>query len=204
MSLDVKLQVFEGPLDLLLHLIEKNKIDIYDIPIVEVTEQYLEYVRRLEHEDLELTSEFMLMAATLIDIKCRMLLPSDSSVEEEEEDPREELVQQLIAYKEYKAKAGLLRERMEDTGELVSRSCDIPQEIKSFRPPVDTAELLEGVSLDRLHEIFSFVLRRQEEKVDPIRSKFGVIEKEQISFPDKLDYVEICARRKRRISFRRL
>jgi len=75
MGIPVKLPVFEGPLDLLLHLIEKNKIDIYDIPIVEITDQYLDYVRQMDYEDLNVVSEFMVMAATLIDIKCRMLLP---------------------------------------------------------------------------------------------------------------------------------
>ena len=81
MGIPVKLQVFEGPLDLLLHLIDKNKIDIYDIPIVEITNQYMEYIREMEKEDLNIMSEFLVMAATLLDIKSRMLLP----VDEEEE-----------------------------------------------------------------------------------------------------------------------
>ena len=79
MGIPVKLQVFEGPLDLLLHLIEKNKIDIYDIPIVEITSQYMEYIRQMEREDLNVMSEFLVMAATLLDIKCRMLLRPRSS-----------------------------------------------------------------------------------------------------------------------------
>ena len=77
MGIPVKLQVFEGPLDLLLHLIEKNKVNIYDIPIVEITEQYMDYIRAMEREDLNIMSEFMVMAATLISIKCRMLLPRE-------------------------------------------------------------------------------------------------------------------------------
>ena len=77
MELEVKLQAFEGPLDLLLHLIEKNKVDIYDIPIVEITEQYLDYVSKMPKDDLDLASEFLVMAATLIDIKSRMLLPKE-------------------------------------------------------------------------------------------------------------------------------
>ena len=75
MKIDIKLDVFEGPLDLLLHLIEKNKIDIYDIPIVKITAQYLEYIKAMQKEDLNIMSEFLVMAATLLDIKCRMLLP---------------------------------------------------------------------------------------------------------------------------------
>ena len=96
MGIPVKLQVFEGPLDLLLHLIDKNKIDIYDIPIVEITDQYLDYIQQMKREDLDVMSEFMVMAATLLDIKCRMLLPKEVNEEGEEEDPREELVKQLL------------------------------------------------------------------------------------------------------------
>ena len=82
MALSVKLNVFEGPLDLLLHLIDKNKIDIYDIPIVEITDQYMEYIHAMEREDLGVMSEFMVMAATLLDIKCKMLLPKEVNDEE--------------------------------------------------------------------------------------------------------------------------
>ena len=81
MGIPVKLEAFEGPLDLLLHLIEKNKIDIYDIPIVEITEQYMEYIRQMQEENLNIMSEFMVMAATLLDIKCKMLLPKEVTEE---------------------------------------------------------------------------------------------------------------------------
>ena len=87
MGIPVKLQVFEGPLDLLLHLIEKNKIDIYDIPIVEITNQYMEYIKAMQKEDLNIMSEFLVMAATLLDIKCRMLLPKEVNEEGEEVIP---------------------------------------------------------------------------------------------------------------------
>ena len=96
MALEVKLEVFEGPLDLLLHLIEKNKVDIYDIPIVTITEQYLDYVSKMPKDDLDLASEFLVMAATLIDIKSKMLLPKEVNEEGEEEDPRAELVEKLL------------------------------------------------------------------------------------------------------------
>ena len=88
MAISVKLEAFEGPLDLLLHLIEKNKIDIYDIPIVEITAQYLDYIRQMQREDMNVMSEFLVMAATLIDIKCKMLLPKEVNEDGEEEDPR--------------------------------------------------------------------------------------------------------------------
>ena len=102
MGIPVRLDVFEGPLDLLLHLIDKNKVDIYDIPIVEITDQYLEYIRSMKEQDMNVISEFLLMAATLIDIKCRMLLPREVDENGEEEDPRDELVQKLLEDKMYR------------------------------------------------------------------------------------------------------
>lgn len=101
MGIEVKLEVFQGPLDLLLHLIEKNKVNIYDIPIVEITAQYLEYVQAMQEENLDLVSDFLVMAATLLDIKCRMLLPAQLNEEGEREDPRSELVERLLEYKMY-------------------------------------------------------------------------------------------------------
>ena len=111
MALSVKLEVFEGPLDLLLHLIEKNKIDIYDIPIVVITEQYLDYIKNMETEDMNIMSEFLVMAATLIDIKCKMLPPKEVNEEGEEEDPRAELVEKLLEYKMYKYMSYELKDR---------------------------------------------------------------------------------------------
>ena len=89
MKLSVKLETFEGPLDLLLHLIDKNKVNIYDIPIVEITEQYMEYVKAMDRTDLDLVSDFLVMAATLLDIKSKMLLPVEKKEEGEEVDPRQ-------------------------------------------------------------------------------------------------------------------
>ena len=114
MGLSVTLEVFEGPLDLLLYLIEKNKIDIYDIPIVVITEQYLDYIKKMQTEDMNVMSEFLVMAATLLDIKCRMLLPKEVNEEGEEEDPRAELVQKLLEYKMYKYMAYELRDKQVD------------------------------------------------------------------------------------------
>ena len=124
MELTVKLQVFEGPLDLLLYLLEKNKVNIYDIPIVEITEQYMEYIREMKRQDLEVLSEFLVMAATLVDIKSRMLLPSNPDSEEEEEDPRAELVQQLLEYKMYKYMSFELRDMELDAAKSFYREKD--------------------------------------------------------------------------------
>lgn len=204
MGIPVKLPVFEGPLDLLLHLIDKNKIDIYDIPIVEITDQYLEYVQQMDHEDLNVVSEFMVMAATLIDIKCKMLLPKEINEEGEEEDPRDELVTQLLEYKMYKYMSYELRDRMAEASRNIYKKATLPREVRQYKVPVDPGELLQGMTLDRLHEIFKSILRRQEDKIDPIRSKFGQIEKEEISLPEKMTYVEEFAVKNRTFSFRNL
>ena len=100
--------------------------------------------------------------------------------------------------------AGQLREYMDEAGELVSRPQILPKEVRAFRPEVTPEELLDGVTLDKLHEIFRFVLQRQEDMVDPIRSTFGQIEKEPVSLPDKLDFVEVYTRKHRKVSFRTL
>lgn len=152
MGIPVKLQVFEGPLDLLLHLIEKNKIDIYDIPIVEITSQYMEYIRQMEREDLNVMSEFLVMAATLLDIKCRMLLPKEINEEGEEEDPRAELVEQLLQYKMYKYMSYELRDRQVDADQYFYREADIPKEVKSYVPAVDLDQLLGDVTLVQLRK----------------------------------------------------
>lgn len=204
MGIPVKLQVFEGPLDLLLHLIEKNKVNIYDIPIVEITDQYMAYIHEMEREDLNIMSEFMVMAATLISIKCRMLLPKEVNEEGEEEDPRDELVRQLLEYKMYKYMSYELRDRMAEAAKNVYKLPSIPEEVLSYREPVEPAELLEGLSLGKLNQIFQSVMRRQEDKLDPIRSKFGKIEKEEVSLPDKMEEVEAYAYRHKNFSFRDL
>ena len=194
MGIPVKLQVFEGPLDLLLHLIEKNKIDIYDIPIVEITNQYMEYIKAMQKEDLNIMSEFLVMAATLLDIKCRMLLPKEVNEEGEEEDPRQKLVEQLLEYKMYKFMSYELKDRELDGDRVMYKSATIPDEVKGYVPPVNLDELLGDLTLVQLNRIFKEVMKRQESKVDPVRSKFGKIEKEEVTLPDKLDYVTEYAR----------
>ena len=204
MAIPVKLEAFEGPLDLLLHLIEKNKIDIYDIPIVVITEQYLDYIKQMETDDMNVMSEFLVMAATLIDIKCRMLLPKEVDEEGEEEDPRAELVQKLLEYKLYKYMSLELRDRQVDAAKNLYREQKLPPEVALYKPPLDYDQLIGDMTLSRLHEIFKTIIRRQEEKIDPIRSRYGNIEKEEIDMDVKLLYVEAYAREHRHFSFRRL
>lgn len=203
MDLEFKLPVFEGPLDLLLHLLEKNKVSIYDIPIVEITEQYMDYIRQMREQDLNIMSEFMLMAATLLDIKSRMLLPA-TETEEEEEDPRAELVQQLIEYKLYKCMAYELKDRQVDAARVFYKEPTIPEEVAAYQPPIDMQELVADLSLNQLNDIFKSVLKRQKDKIDPIRSRFGEIKKEEISMEDKMSYVINYATTHSLFSFREI
>lgn len=116
-----KLDTFEGPMDLLMHLIEKNKIDIYDIPIAELTQQYLDYLDKYREFDIEITSSFLVMAATLLQIKSKMMLPKVETAEQADDDPRLELVEQILEYRKYKQISAVLSDMAEDCYKLVTR-----------------------------------------------------------------------------------
>ena len=161
--INIKIPVFEGPFDLLLHLIRENKIDIYDIPIALITSQYLHYIEMMKELNLEIAGEFILMAATLIHIKSRMLLPPDEEAPpEEQEDPRRELVQRLLEYQKYKEAAVDFRKREdewlkvfhreplsdEDEGELCLFDVSLFDLIDAFKKILDKAPP-EVVSITR-------------------------------------------------------
>ena len=203
-GIDVKLQVFEGPLDLLLHLIEKNKVNIYDIPIVTITEQYLEYLDNMQQNDLDVMSEFLVMAATLISIKAKMLLPKDEEEVEEEEDPREELVRRLLEYKMYKYAASELKDMELYASRSVYKKSSIPKEVQAYKEEIDPVELVDGMTLQALNDIFKSIMRKQVDKIDPIRSKFGNIEKEEVNIEDKMAEIRENVRGLKGISFRTL
>lgn len=203
MALEVELKAFDGPLDLLLALIEKDKINIFDIPIAEITDQYLAYVREMQREDLGTMSEFMVMAAELISIKCRMLLPREKDEKGEEIDPRDELVRQLLDYKTCKYMSGELKKRMDETSRIFKTET-VPEEVRKYRPDVRTEDIVSGLTLKKLHQVFDEILRRQENKIDPVRSRFGTIEKEEVSLPEKLESVAEYAAQKGTFSFSEL
>ena len=204
MELTVKLQVFEGPLDLLLYLLDKNKVNIYDIPIVEITAQYMEYIAEMKRQDLDVLSEFLVMAATLIDIKSKMLLPRDPDDEEEGIDPRAELVQQLLEYKMYKCMAYELKDRQVDAQRVMFKKPTIPEEVLEYQEPLNVEELVSDITLAKLNEIFKSIMRKQQDKIDPLRSKFGKIEKEEVSLEEKTEYLENYATTHKHFSFRSL
>ena len=204
MEIAYKLNVFEGPLDLLLHLIEKNKVDIYDIPIVTITEQYLAYVSEMQEQDMDVMSEFLVMAGTLLQIKSKMLLPREETEEEEEEDPRAELVRRLLEYKMYKYAALELKDMELDASHNLYKKPTIPKEVEEYREEVDPAELVDGLTLSKLNDIFQSIMRKQVDKIDPIRSKFGTIEKEEINIEDRMVQIREEVRGLKGINFRTL
>ncbi len=204
MELSYKLEKFEGPLDLLLHLIEKNKVNIYDIPITEITDQYMEYVRKMDEEDLDVVSEFLVMAATLLDIKARMLLPKEINEEGEEEDPRAELVMRLLEYKKFRLMSEELKDLETGADRVFYKDPTIPPEVKEYEEPVDLDKLLDGVTLTKLQKIFEAVMKRQQDKIDPVRSTFGTIKKEPVSLEEKITSVLGYARKHRKFSFRQM
>jgi len=173
MSYKVKLEVFEGPLDLLLYLIKKNEIDIYDIPIATITEQYMEYMELMRMLDLNIAGEFLVIAATLIHIKSKMLLPPDEKelLPEEEEDPREELVRRLVEYKKFKEVAGILQDLEGQRKKMFTR--DIPFE-------VSPGEVFFEASLFDLITAFTRVLK------DVPREMFQEIIKDEFTVEQKV------------------
>ncbi len=204
MSIPVKLEAFEGPLDLLLHLIDKNKINIYDIPIVEITEQYLEYISQMENKNLEIMSEFLVMAATLINIKSRMLLPVQEKPEEEQTDPRQELVERLLEYKMFKYVSEILKEKQEDAARYLFKQPTIPKEIANFKEEIDPSEIIGDITLQKLHEIYRSIMKRQIDKIDPIRSKFGKIEREDVNLTEVFTKIQEYGIRHKVFYFRNL
>lgn len=178
----IKLPVFEGPLDLLLFLIKKNEIDIYDIPIVSVTRQYIDVLRSLRELDLDIAGEFFVMAATLMEIKSRMLLPRgqaavDPDATEEEMDPRWELVHQLLQYKKFKEAAAKLDQLAVFQRDLLARHVSELSVAESDRP-------LKSVDRIELWNAFNIVLRRLAEKL-----VVGQIQDEQITVSDKMEEI---------------
>jgi len=178
----IKLQVFEGPLDLLLFLIRKNELDIYDIPIESVTRQYVDALHTMQQLDLEVAGEFFVMAATLMEIKSRLLLPKgqhavDPNAEEDEMDPRWELVHQLLEYKKFKEASAKLNELATLRQDLMERHVSNLSSFGIERPlqPTDRIELWNA---------FNMVLRRLAEKL-----VVGEIKDEQITVSDQMEYL---------------
>jgi segregation and condensation protein A len=183
-DLSIRLDNFEGPLDLLLFLIRKNEIDIYDIPIEKVTHQFLDILRNQEKDNLELAGEFFVMAATLMYIKSRMLLPVESRPDEldtthdQGNDPRWALVQPLIQYKRVKETAAIIRQLADERQGLLARYVLQPQGEDAVIRPVAPADRIE------LWNTFNLVLRRLAEKIQP-----GNLSVETVTVSDRMEFI---------------
>jgi len=188
--MDFKLDTFEGPLDLLLRLIQRSEIDIYDIPISKLTAQYLEVISKFP-PNMEQLSEFLVMAATLLEIKSRMLLPRPKTQgnenEQEPEDPREALVRKLLAYQHAQAIAKELSnltpvgDRITGTGDR-----DLIKQIQSTR---DYQPVMDLISLSGLMEIFTDVMARRESRRDTMRAGYGEMPRERFTLTEKVQYM---------------
>ncbi|MDN5352213.1 MAG: segregation and condensation protein [Clostridiales bacterium] len=199
MGIDVKLSAFEGPLDLLLYLITKDEVDIYDIPIVSITTQYFEAISGLREVDMELSSEFLVMAATLLEIKSRMLLPEKSGEEgageEMPDDPREELVNRLLTYKQFKEASTFLKSREGALDNVVFKE---QEELSDYakKVPLDTA-----MELDLLTEAIQRVL----EKIDRFdvgrEGYFSKVKRDRFTVDEKIAYIESVLTHQHHISF---
>jgi segregation and condensation protein A len=193
----IKLQVFEGPLDLLLFLIRKNELDIYDIPIEAVTRQYIDALKAMQQLDLDVAGEFFVMAATLMEIKSRLLLPKglhavDPNLDEEEMDPRWELVHQLLQYKKFKEAAAQLAELAVTRQNLMERFISDLAVSDGERP-------LKGVDRIELWNSFNMVLRRLAEKL-----VVGEIHDEQTTVSDQMEWLLLKTRTEKHLVFSRL
>ncbi len=177
-QLSFKLEAFEGPLDLLLMLIKKNKVSIYDIPIATILDQYLEVMRSMEEMDLEVSSEFLVLAATLLQIKSKMLLPKDN--EEEEEDPRTELVRRLLEYQQIKESIGFFREHENSDVGLFFKLPDVIE-----RPPAEMN--YSKMTLENLFEAYKVSFVKMERKLPPPKRSFsGIVGHEKVSIREKV------------------
>lgn len=173
MALNIKIENFEGPFDLLLHLIRKNEMDIYDIKIYDITTQYLKYLDEMKEIDLEITSEFIVTAATLLEIKSKMLLPKSNENEEseEEEDPRKTLVSKLLEYKKFKLVANFLAEREKKVGIVFKKK---PEIIEEKKDNIDNKDILKDITILHLFNIYNELITNYQNKMNTD----NVIEKE--------------------------
>ena len=189
-----KINEFEGPLDLLLHLIKENKMDIMNIEIELITEQYITYLNEQEKMNLEIASEYLVMASELIELKSKLLLPNQKNEAEEEEevDPREELVNRLLEYQAYKEITNVLKEKEELRKEIYTKS---PENIKNYVE--ENSKLSSDITLDDLVEAFKKYLERKKES-KPLKTK---VTTNEISVSSRRLEIKSILKKKPRVSF---
>ncbi len=189
----VKLDVFEGPLELLLHLLKKNKVSIYDIPIVSITEQYFEYMNTLKEFDIEYSSEFVVIAAELLYIKSKMLLPKHDG--EAEDDPRADLAKRLADYQRMKAVSEILKEKeFSDYYNFYKEPEVLPKR------EADYSE--QSFEVDALFRAFLQILDKTERKAPPPKSAFGgVVGRAMVSVKSRADFIRSKFNSKKNVTF---
>ncbi|WP_294378954.1 segregation/condensation protein A [uncultured Clostridium sp.] len=182
----IKINDFEGPFDLLLHLIRKNQMSIYNVKIYEITNQYLNYLNEMKKMDLEITSEFIVVAATLIEIKSKYLLPKPKKEEEDEEDVEKNLLEKLIIYKKIKGVSDFFKNRYVNSGEVYGKKAEVIEEIKEQNQQED---ILKNLNLLQLYSIFNNLLEiynNRQNKGNIIQKKIYV---DKYKIEDKVDYI---------------
>lgn len=200
MAYQVKINNFEGPFDLLFHLIEKAEVDIYDIPISEITNQYLEYIYMMESLDLEAASEFIVMAATLIQIKSKMLLPKEVNPLDElaaDIDPRIELVEKLIEYKKYKEVSNLLKDKEELFINTFYKNAEIIDDI-------DEDEILLNITLQDIINAFNDIVKRHTVSSDKRSDLEQRVLREEFTVDDKIQNIKSIIYSRKRVGFSEL
>lgn len=186
MTLNINIDNFQGPFDLLLHLIKKSEMDIYDIKIHEITSQYMGYLQDMREIDLEITSEFIVIAATLLEIKSKLLLPKSKSEEEEEEkDPREELVSKLLEYKKFKNIANYLRQKQEESGLVFSKKPEIIEDKETN----ETNDILKGITMLELYNLFCKLMNDYDNKINHNNVYLSRISPDEYRVEDKMNYL---------------
>ncbi len=194
MKYKVKLPYFEGPLDLLLFFIKRDELNIYDIPIAKITKDFLEYIQLMQMLDLEIASEFIVMASTLMQIKAKMLLPKPNVEDEEEEDPRAELVKRLLEYKKFKELAGEF-EKMENEANKICYRRYFKHDARDYYDENETYEFLKDVSLFDLLTAFKKVFENAREK------EFHEIETQNYRVEDEMENIINRLKVKSKFSF---
>lgn len=183
MSYKVKLNIFEGPFDLLVYLLENAEMNIYDIRVSEITAQYLEQIELMKEQDIVVGADFLVLAATLIELKTKMLLPRIKADGEEEEDPRTELVEKLLEYKKFKGLAAVL----EQQAELASTIIEKPQE--DLAPYTDEPDEFLQMDLDQFIKAFkAFIMKKQKE--EDIRKNYERVEREKATVASKIGFIK--------------
>lgn len=194
----VKVANFEGPFDLLLHLIKKNEMDIYNVELYDITTQYLDYLNSMKEMDLEITSEFIVVAATLVEIKSKKLLPKAKIETEDEEDIEKKLMEKLIEYKIFKNATVFFKDKYIHSGEVYSKNAETIEEEKE---PLDNSDIFKNITLLDLYQIFNKLLETYIDKqnVNNVIQRKIFVDKYKIE--DKIAYLEEKFRLKEIIEF---